>query len=217
MTVIPNGVDAAGIRARALEPCAARAELALPDGVPVVGTVGGITAKKGHVGLVRAARHVVDECPDARFVFVGLPIDPEPVRAEIARLGLGEHVELAGYRADASRLMPAFDVYCLASRFEGMPVSLLEAMALGLPSVATAVGGVAEVATDGADAVVVPPDDPASLGAALVELLRDPERRRELGGRARATAERFSIATMVRGTEDVYDRAVARRYAAGNR
>jgi glycosyltransferase involved in cell wall biosynthesis len=217
VTVIPNGVDAAGLRRRALSAAEARGALGVPEGVPVVGTVGGITAKKGHAGLVRAARTVVDAFPEARFVFVGLPIDAEPVRAEIARLGLGDHVELAGYRPDAATLMPAFDVYCLASRFEGMPVSLLEAMAAGLPSVATAVGGVGEVATNGEDALVVPPDDPGALSAALVDLLRDPERRTAMGERARATADGFSIETMVRRTESVYEAALARRATAGSR
>ena len=70
-------------------------ECAATARAPVVGTVGGITAKKGHMGLVRAARRVVDACPGTRFVFVGLPIDPEPVRAEIERLGLASSVELA--------------------------------------------------------------------------------------------------------------------------
>jgi glycosyltransferase involved in cell wall biosynthesis len=213
VTVIPNGVDAEGIRRSGLSRAEARAALGLAEDALVVGTVGGITAKKGHVGLVRAARRVVDECPGTRFVFVGLAIDPDPVRAEIARLGLHDSVTLAGYRPDAASLMPAFDVYCLPSRFEGMPVSLLEAMAVGLPSVATAVGGVREVATSGEDAVVVPPADPEALAAALVDLARDPERRRAMGERARGTAERFSLEAMVRRTEAVYE-AVLRRQSA---
>src|SRR5439155_12168007 len=175
---------------------AAREDLGVPADAAVVGTVGGITAKKGHVGLVRAARAVVDTCPDVRFVFVGLPLDAEPVYREIERAGLRDHVWLSGYRPEAARLMPAFDVYCQPSRFEGMPVSLLEAMALGLPAVATAVGGVPEVATDGEDAVLVPPGAPDAMAGALVDLLRDPRRRRALGERAARTAERFSIEGM---------------------
>jgi L-malate glycosyltransferase len=212
--VIPNAVDAERLRGSALLRNEARAALGLPEDVVVVGTVGGISAKKDHVGLVRAARRVVDACPEARFVFVGLPIDPEPVRAEIAALGLGDAVTLAGYRPDAASLMTAFDVYCLPSRFEGMPVSLLEAMVLGLPSVATGVGGVTEVATSGEDAVVVSPGDPEAMAAALVELVRDPGRRRTMGERARKTAERFSLESMVRRVEAVYE-AVLRRRSAG--
>lgn len=206
--VIPNGVDAEALRHGALSRAAAREALGLPAGVPVVGTVGGLTPKKGHAFLVRAAREVVREVPDALFVIVGLPAQPGPVEEEIARLGMDRHVRLAGYQPDAARLMPAFDVFCLPSLFEGLPVSLLEAMALGLPSVATRVGGVPEVATDQGDALLVPPGDAAALARALATLLRDPERGARIGERARATAERFGLARAVRRTEELYLRAV---------
>ena len=101
VTVIPNGVDAARIRNEGMTRREARVALGVGVDVPVVGTVGGITAKKGHAGLVRAARTVVDEIPEARFLFVGLPIDPDPVQREIDRLGLRGNVTLAGYRPDA--------------------------------------------------------------------------------------------------------------------
>ena len=210
VTVIPNGVDAERVRARALPRARAREELSLPSDAPVVGTVGGITAKKGHAALVRAAASVVTRIPDARFVVVGLPIDADPVRREIERAGLGDHVVLAGYRPDAAALMPAFDVYCLPSRFEGMPVSLLEAMSLGIPPVATAVGGVPEVVTDGEDALLVPPDDPDALAGALTALLEDGERRSSIGKRAARTAERFGLESMVRRIEEVYLETLAR-------
>ncbi len=125
--------------------------------MPVVGTIGGVTAKKGHVHLVRAAASLAARVPDARTVIVGLPVDPEPVRRAIAEAGLEDRVLLAGYHPAASRLLPAFDVFALPSRYEGMPVSLLEAMALGIPVVATRVGGVPEVVTDGVDGVLVSP------------------------------------------------------------
>jgi glycosyltransferase involved in cell wall biosynthesis len=209
--VIANGVDAAALRRDALERGAAREDLGIAADRFVIGTVGGLTPKKGHRVLVRAAREVVERVPDALFVFVGLPVDPDPIHDEIERQGMRDHVVLAGYRANGAALMPAFDLYCLPSLFEGMPVSLLEAFALGLPTVATSVGGVPEVATDGEDALVVPPDDPAALGAALTKLAADPDLRRRLGERAAATAERFSMAETVRRTEAVYDEALARR------
>jgi glycosyltransferase involved in cell wall biosynthesis len=174
-----------------------------------VGAVGGMTAKKGHVHLVRAARTLIASVPEARVVIVGLPIEEAPVRAAIAEAGLRDRVVLAGYRPEASRVLPAFDVFVSPSLFEGMPVSLLEAMATGLPPVATRVGGVPEVATDGVDALLVPPRDEAALAAALISLLTDPARRRALGAAARATAERFTLAETVRRTEDVYGEALA--------
>jgi glycosyltransferase involved in cell wall biosynthesis len=211
--VIANGVDVGRIRERAMPREAARDELGLPPDVPVVGAIGGLTAKKGFVFLVRAARRVLEAVPRARVVIVGLPIDDAPVRAAIAAEGLGEQVVLAGYRPEAARLLPAFDVFALPSLFEGMPVSLLEAMAAGLPSVASRVGGVPEVATDGVDALLVPPADEAELAAALVALLTDDARRSDMGAAARSTAERFSLEETVRRTQDVYDEALASRVA----
>lgn len=206
ITVIPNGVDAERLRAGALSREEARAQLGLPAEGLVVGTVGGITAKKGHSALVRAAAHV----PGAVFVFVGLPIDAEPVLEEIRRAGLEDRIVLAGYRPDAARLMRAFDVYCLPSRFEGMPVSLLESMALGIAPVATSVGGIPEMVTPGEDALLVPPDEPEALADAVRALLEDEERRSSMGKRAAETAERFGLGSMVRRTEEVYLQALER-------
>jgi glycosyltransferase involved in cell wall biosynthesis len=163
------------------------------------------------VHLVRATASLLARVPDARAVIVGLPIDPEPVRRAIGEAGLEGRVLLAGYHPAAARLLPAFDVFALPSLHEGMPLSLLEAMALGIPVVAARVGGVPEVVTDGVDGVVVPPADDDALATALADLLLDGERRRELAEAGRSTAERFSLAAAVRRTEDVYDEALAAR------
>lgn len=215
--VIPNGVDVAGLRAVALTRAEARAELGLQDDALVVGTVGGLTAKKGHAALVRAAARVLQRCPEARFVFVGLPIDAGPIQQEVSRLGLEGRVVLAGYRPGAARLMRAFDVYCLPSRFEGMPVSLLEAMAVGVAPVATAVGGTPEVVTHGEDGLLVPPGNDDALARAVLELLEDPARRRSMGEQASRTAERFGLQAMVERTERAYLRALGARRPAGAR
>lgn len=211
LRVIPNGIDADAIRRDALSREDARRELGLPQDVPVVGTVGGLTAKKGHEDLVRAAREVVDDFPTAIFVAIGLPIDRVPIESAIASLGLQRNVVLAGYRPSASRLMRAFDVFALPSLFEGMPVSLLEAMALGRPVVSTVAGGVPEVIGDGEDGVLVPVGDSARLAAALSELLSDPDRREFLGKSASVRAEAFGIEKMVRRAESVYREALGRR------
>jgi glycosyltransferase involved in cell wall biosynthesis len=209
--VIPNGVDADAVRALALTREAARDELGLPVGGPVVGAIGGVTAKKGHVHLVRATASLLARVPDIRLVIVGLPIDPEPVRRAIGEAGLEGRVLLAGYHPAAARLLPAFDVFALPSLHEGMPLSLLEAMVLGIPVVAARVGGVPEVVTDGVDGLLVPPADDDALATALADLLLDGERPRVLAEAARSTAERFSLAAAVRRTEDVYDEALAAR------
>jgi glycosyltransferase involved in cell wall biosynthesis len=209
--VIPNGIDAEALRTAALPREAARRELGLPLEVPVVGTIGGVTAKKGHVDLVRAAARLVRSLPDARVAIVGLEIDAGPVRHAIAAAGLQGRVLLAGYRPEAARLLRAFDVFTLASRYEGMPLSLLEAMVLGLPVVATSVGGIPEVVTSGRDGLLVAPGDEVALAAAWEELVADPARGASLGAAAARTAERFSLGETVRRTQDVYDAALADR------
>jgi len=154
---------------------------------------------------------VVQRYPDARFVCVGLPIEMELLAGEVQRLGLDETIRFVGYEPNAATLMRAFDVYCLPSRFEGMPLSLIEAMALGVPAVATKVGGTPEVLTDGADGLLVPSEDPEALANALLELLADPERRASLGAAAATTAVRFDLATMVRAVERVYEQVLGER------
>jgi glycosyltransferase involved in cell wall biosynthesis len=211
VTVIPNGVDLTNLRTSALPAAEARAELGLPADAPVIGTVGGVTPKKGHLVLVEAARRVLETVPETRFVIVGLPADDLPVRAAIESGGLADRVILAGYRPKAARLMPAFDVYCLPSFYEGMPVSLLEAMALGLPSVATTVGGIPEVAADGRDALLVPPGEPGVLADRLVRLLGDAELRARLAAGARETANGFDIRTTVKRTEALYSMVIEAR------
>jgi glycosyltransferase involved in cell wall biosynthesis len=201
--VIPNGVDAERLRSEALSRDEARRALGLPLDAPVVGTIGGITAKKGHGVLIEAARKVVARIPSATFAFVGLPIDADDVRRAIASHGLSERIVLAGYREDAARLMRAFDVHCLPSIHEGLPLTLLEALALGVPSVATAVGGVPDVLATGAG-VLVPPSDPGALADALVEILEHPQRADDLRAAANVAAERFDVRVTVRRTEDLY-------------
>ena len=213
--VIENGVDVEAVREAALSRADGRAVLGLPADAPVVGTVGGLTPKKGHRVLVQAAARVLEQVPEALFVFVGLPVDPEPIEAEIAARGLAGRVVLAGYHAEAARLMRAFDVFCLPSFFEGLPVSLLEAMAVDVPVVATSVGGTPEVLEspggDRSPGVMVAPGDPSALAGALVEMLVDHEHARQTAAAGRQRVERFDLAEMVRRTEVVVARVADAR------
>ena len=212
--MVPNGVDVEALRAAALPKVAARRSLGLPLGTPIVGSIGGITAKKGHVHLVRAAAELAGRVPDVMVAIVGLEVDPAPVRAAIAEAGLQGRVVLPGYRPEAARFLRAFDVFALASLHEGMPVSLLEAMALGVPVVATRVGGVPEVVTSGRDGILVAAGDEAALASALGDLLSDPALRAASGDAAARTAARFSLAETVLRTQQVYDEAIAARRRA---
>ena len=204
--VVRHGVDAPRATADA---AGARARLGLGPG-PVVGTVGNLTAKKDHETLLRAIALVRADVPDVRLVIIGAgPLD-RTLRDRVEALGLGDVVVLAGSRADVADLLPAFDVFALSSRFEGLPIALLEAMGSGLPCVATTVGGIPEVVTDGVDGVLVPAADPAALAAALGRLLGDRAQASELGRRAAVRATEFDLPAAVRHIERVYDEALGR-------
>jgi len=127
---------------------------------------------------------VVESDPDAHALLLGAEIDPqiaEELRAEIARLGLGDHLSLLGSRADVGRVLTGCTIGVLSSRSEGFPLALLEYGTAALPVVATDVGDCAEILEHGRVGIVVPPADPAALAEAIVSLLADPAERRRLG------------------------------------
>jgi glycosyltransferase involved in cell wall biosynthesis len=224
--VVTHGIDTERLRPAESEArAAARAELGLAPDAPVVGTVGNFTAKKDQATLLAAAALVAGDHPGLRVVLVGSgPLEDE-LRSRAVQLGLGDAVLFAGSRDDVFELLPAFDLFALSSRFEGLPIALLEAMASGVPPVVTRVGGIPEVVTDGGDAadaataaradgVLVEPGDPEALATALGKLLADPVRRADLGARAAGRAAAFDLAHAVRRIEAVYDRALDSRAAA---
>ena len=205
-----HGVEACNVRRDPGARSSARAALGLGADEPVIGTVGNLTAKKDHETLLRAIALAREEVPAIRLVLIGSgPLDAD-LRRHTAALGLADSVILAGSRDDVPDLLPGFDVFALSSRFEGLPIALLEAMATGLACVATTVGGIPEVVTDGRDGVLVGPGDPAGLADALVPSSTSPDRREELGRNAAARAGDFEITAAVRRIERVYDEALGR-------
>lgn len=168
---------------------------------PVVGSLGRFTDQKGFDALVRA----LPALPDATLVLVGDGPERGALEALAAQLGVAERLVVTGWTADARRHLPSFDVFALPSRWEGMPLVILEAMHAGLPVVASDVGSVAEAVRDGETGYVVAPGDEATLHARLAALIDDPALRRRLGARARAVAaECFTAEAMARRYEAVY-------------
>jgi glycosyltransferase involved in cell wall biosynthesis len=185
-----------------------RADAPLPAELherPLVGVVARLQPEKGVANFVKAAARVVTQFPEAHFVIAG----DGPLRQELAALAedldLGSRVHFLGFRSDASALMRSLDVLVVPSLTEGSPLVTLEAMAAGVPVVASAVGGIPDQIRHDKEGLLVPPGDTGALGDALLELLRDPDRARRLGeaGRRRA-ASQFSHATMVRRIEEIY-------------
>jgi glycosyltransferase involved in cell wall biosynthesis len=179
--------------------------LGVPEGAPVVGNVAALTGHKDQATLLAAAARVGVRMPESRFVIVGEGELRGRLEAQSRDLGLERRCIFAGFRADLDRLIPAFTVFCLSSHMEGLGTSLLDAMAFGVPVVATAAGGIPEAVTDGITGRLVPPRDPDALAAALVEALAHPAQRAEWGraGRRRFE-ERFTADRMVEATLAVY-------------
>ncbi len=215
ITVVPNGVDTEVFRpgpgAGVLQ------SLGVPEEAIVVGTVGRLHSIKGYRHLLDAAAEVVKARPQCHFVLVGDDggSEGEALRMRASRLGLNGRVHFLGARADVPQLLREFDIFVLPSLSEGMPNVLLEAMATGLPCVATRVGGNSEVIGSPSVGVLVPAGNPQALTSDILSLARDAARRRRLGRAAQARALTcYRLSTMVESNLRLYE-AVARSSCLG--
>ena len=205
--VLIHGIDLGAAR-RQRDRRGVRAEFGLPDDLFVVGTVANLRTQKDYPNLLAAARVLRDRGVCFRMLAVGQgPLEAE-IRAEHERLGLEGIVDLLGERRDAVRVMSGCDVFVLASSNEGLPVAIMEALALGLPIVATDVGGLSEVIDD-TNGVLVPPRDPPALADALRALASDPPRRARFAAGSLAAAEQFDIDRTVTRLEALYRSVMA--------
>src|SRR5207244_12000408 len=150
--------------------------------------------------------HALSALPDAALVLVGDGPERRALEALASSLGLDERVLFAGWQAQPRRYLTTVDVFALPSRFEGFPLAVVEAMLAELPVVASDVGSVPEAVREGETGLLVPPDDPARLAAALRRLPAEPPLRLRLGEQGRALAlERFTAAAMARSFERLYE------------
>lgn len=197
-----------GIDPNKTDPCMEPVDLEATFGIPrnkkVVGTIANFKPHKGHPFLLRAAQLVIRRQPDAHFLLVGQGPTLSAMRALARHLGIERHVTFAGFREDAVRITRAVDVFVLPSLQEGLPIALLEAMALGCPIVATDAGGIPEVVENGRTALLVPPKDQGALAHAIVTVLTNDAVRERLASTARSEATRYDISRTVTRTEDMY-------------
>jgi len=211
LTQIYNGVDTELFRPaqprRALLPVA---DFAAPDTV-VIGTVGRMEAVKDQLTLVRAFVRLLERRTDMRqrlrLAMIGDGALREPALDLLTRAGALDLAWLPGERADIAEIMRGFDVFVLPSLAEGISNTILEAMATGLPIIATRVGGNPELVKEGQTALLVPADDPRAMAEAIDVYADDAAKRKQHGAAGRAAAEaRFSLGAMVGAYMDVYDR-----------
>ena len=202
-----NGVDVDGTR----DGRTVRRELGVDDAELVV-TVARYVEEKNYPLLLDALAMLVPRRPRLRALFVGVGPLENALREEVSWRGLDDAVTVTGQRVDAVDIAGAADVVVLPSDREAMPLALLEAMALARPVVATRVGGITDVVTDGDTGLLVPPGDAEAMAAAIGRLLGDPDLRRRLGASARTFTERTAtVDAMVAEYARIYVDVVRRR------
>lgn len=181
-----------------------RTELGIPEDAVVALTVANLRREKDYPNLLRAAQIALAEDPRLVLLAAGQgPLEDE-IRTLHQEWGLGERVQLLGYRADVPDLLAASDVFVLGSAFEGLPVSIMEAMAVGLPVVATRVGGVPEAVVEGRTGLMVPAHDAPALAQALLTVTGDEHLRRRLGDASRDRSTMFDIRSAVAVQQEAY-------------
>lgn len=199
---IPNGVNPL---AQAFDKQACRRQLEIPPTAQVIASIGRLVPQKGFDCLLRAFRIVAAQFPDACLLIIGQGAQFAKLQMLAAELGVSSQTRFIGERTDIGTLLACADVYAQASHFEGMPNALMEAMAAGIPAIATAVDGARDIVDDGVTGWLTPPGDAEQLAAQICEALRSPEIAAQIGtNAARSMAERFSVEQMAAAYEALF-------------
>lgn len=211
---IENGIDIEvfeGVPAFAVE--AKRKELGIKEGDKVVSIIACLRPEKGHEVFLKAARELLDRRFDLKFLLVGDGPRRGPLEQLKGRLGLGERALFLGERKDIPELLSITDVFVLSSHpvTETLPLAVMEAMASGVPVVATSVGSVPELVEDGATGRLVAPADPRGLAEAVAFLLDNPQEAKRMADRSRRLVrEKYSVSKMVAEYEELFSRLSGR-------
>lgn len=181
-----------------------RKEFDFPKEALVVGMVACLKPQKAPLDFVLAAKRVLETLPQSRFLIIG----DGPMRAEVQKkildLQLADKIKLAGWREDVPRLMRGFDLLALSSLWEGLPCVFAQAFASLVPVVATNVEGAREIILSGKTGVLVPPAEPTTLACAIIDLLQNPKKRRQLAKQAKPETRKFELKTMVNQISALY-------------
>ena len=202
-TIVRLGLELDGLEGH--PPGALRSELGILAGAPTVGIVGRLVPIKAHDLFLEAAESVARSRPEVQFVIVGDGELWDELHSEVARRGLAGRIHFTGWRSDLGTVYSDLDLVVCCSRNEGTPVSLIEACAAGRAVVGTRVGGIPDIIASGVNGLLVPSGDAAALAAAIVELVDDPDGRRQMGiAGQRTVRERYSADRMVKELKDLY-------------
>ena len=207
ISLVPNAIDLRRFSLGEASWDDARAQLGLPAGSRIVAGVGRLNPQKNFALFLDIAAQLAPRFPALHFLLAGDGPEEQMLREKASALGIANRVTFSGYVADTRLVYLAADVLLMPSRYEGLPMTLLEAMAMGLPVVASKLDGIAEVIGDGAEGFLVPSDDAALFVERTAALLADAELSSRISKNARAKIEAsFSVERMTSAVEDIYDR-----------
>lgn len=187
-------------------------ELNIGNDANVIGTIAILRFKKGHHVLLDAVSEVLKVFPKTVFVFAGDGPQEENIKKKMQELNLTNNVFLLGLRHDIPDILKSLDIFVLPTLQESLPQSVMQAMAMGRPVIATTVGGLPEVVEDGISGILVEPENPHALSEAVISLLKDKERMKKMGDAGRKIAqEKYSVDAMVERMYNFYESLIRER------
>ncbi len=212
VAIIRNGIDTKRFVPNPADRLSIRNELGLEIGVPLVGIVAALRPEKNHALFLDVARRTCDIVPDAHFIIIGEGPERAKIEAMVVEKQLQSNIHLLGNRNDTPRWLAALDVFLLTSHNEANPVSILEALACGVPVVSTNVGSIAETVQDGLTGYTVEPGNAQEASHRVMQLLLDSGHANDLGNRGRELVQKTgSLEAMVNGYQNLIEDRFARK------
>ncbi len=185
-----------------------RLKLGLPTDAFIIGNVGRMVPVKGQVYFIRAVPQILKEFPQTHFLLMGEGELKETLKKEVKKLKVENCFHFIPPQEEVLPVFSSLDLFVLPSLNEGMGRVIVQAMAMGKPVVATRVGGVPDLITDGVNGFLVPPKDEHSLAQAIIKILRNPSLRLEMGKRGKERAQEFSLENMIKKIENLYQEVI---------
>lgn len=216
IVTIYSGTDLERFNPETLDGMRIRKEFDIPDDAQVVGMIANYSDYRGHNYFGEAVPLILKEVPNACFIIAGRDTTSEKLTGQAESLGVARNIRFAGFRSDVPELLSAMDISVNSSLSEGLAGALRESLAMGVPVVATNVGGNPELVKDGINGLLVPPGDPESLASAIVKLLKDRDLREKMGEAGMEyVVKNLTVEAMVDKTEKLYYGLLEKNQAAG--
>ncbi len=206
--IIYNGIDIKEYE-EPIEIQRKKAEIGIKEGEFVIGNVANLYPVKGQTYLLKAAKIIIKELPNTKYLIVGRGELENDLKKEANDLGIDFNIKFLGFREDVKELLKIMDIFVLPSLSEGLPLSLIEAMASKVPVVATGVGGIPEVIDDGINGFLITPADPDALASKIIHLLKDRSLANKLVNQSyKNIQQQFSLHTMFHKYSEIYSNLI---------